>query len=244
MITLNTAMAHTLTCFRNRVDDLVAQGISLESAILKIVREDIKYTRPIRFDGNGYSNEWLEEASLRGLDCETSCPLIYDRYLDDASVEMFESMKVMTKYELQARNEIKWDIYTKKVQIEARVFGDLCLNHIIPVVTRYQSVLIDNVRKVMDIFPAEKARQVSANNITLIEKISEHESYIVENVKRLIDARKVANRIASERDKAIAYHDTVAPMLEDIRLHIDQLELVVDNELWTLPKYRELLFIV
>ena len=243
MITLNTAMAHTLTCFRNRVDDLVAQGISLESAILKIVREDIKYTRPIRFDGNGYSNEWLEEASLRGLDCETSCPLIYDRYLDDASVEMFESMKVMTKYELQARNEIKWDIYTKKVQIEARVFGDLCLNHIIPVVTRYQSVLIDNVRKVMDIFPAEKARQVSANNITLIEKISEHESYIVENVKRLIDARKVANRIADEREKAIAYHDTVAPMIESIRYHIDELEMVVDDEMWSLPKYRELLFI-
>ena len=236
-------MAHTLTCFRNRVDDLVAQGISLESAILKIVREDIKYTRPIRFDGNGYSNEWLEEASLRGLDCETSCPLIYDRYLDDASVEMFESMKVMTKYELQARNEIKWDIYTKKVQIEARVFGDLCLNHIIPVVTRYQSVLIDNVRKVMDIFPAEKARQVSANNITLIEKISEHESYIVENVKRLIDARKVANRIADEREKAIAYHDTVAPMIESIRYHIDELEMVVDDEMWSLPKYRELLFI-
>jgi glutamine synthetase len=243
MITLNTAMAHTLTQFRSRVDDLVAQGKSIESAILKVVREDIKYTRPIRFDGNGYSKEWLEEANLRGLDCETSCPLIYDRYLDDTSVEMFESMKVMTKYELQARNEIKWDIYTKKVQIEARVFGDLCLNHIIPVVTRYQSVLIDNVRKVMDIFPEEKARQVSANNITLIEKISEHESFIVENVKRLIDARKVANRIEDEREKAIAYHDTVAPMIESIRYHIDELEMVVDDEMWSLPKYRELLFI-
>lgn len=243
MITLNTAMAHTLTQFRNRVDKFVEQGKSLERAILNVVREDIKYTRPIRFDGNGYSKEWLEEAGLRGLDCETCCPLIYDRYLDDDSVEMFESMKVMTKYELQARNEIKWDIYTKKIQIEARVFGDLCLNHIIPVVTRYQSVLMDNVRKVMDVFPEEKARKLSANNITLIEKISEHESFIVENVKRLIDARKVANRIEDERQKAIAYHDTVAPMIELIRYHIDELEMVVDDEMWSLPKYRELLFI-
>lgn len=243
MITLNTAMAHALTQFKDRVDTLVKNGETPVAAILKVLREDIKCTRPVRFDGNGYSEEWQEEARRRGLDCETSCPLIYDRYLDDDSVEMFESMKVMTKYELKARNEIKWDIYTKKVQIEARVFGDLCLNHIIPVVTRYQSVLIDNVRKMQDIFPVEKARQVSANNITLIEKISEHESFIVENVKRLIDARKVANRIADERQKAIAYHDTVAPMIEAIRYHIDELEMVVDDEMWTLPKYRELLFI-
>jgi glutamine synthetase len=149
----------------------------------------------------------------------------------------------MTKYELMARNEIKWDTYTKKIQIEARVFGDLCLNHIIPVVTRYQSVLIDNVHKVMAIFDEEKAKRVSANNITLIEKISEHESFIVENVKKLVDARKVANKIPNEREKAIAYHDTVAPMIEAIRYHIDELEMIVDDEMWSLPKYRELLFI-
>jgi glutamine synthetase len=243
MIALNTAVADTLMRFRARVDELVNMGEAVENAILKVVREDIKYTRPVRFDGNGYSSEWLEEARRRGLDCETSCPLIYDRYLDGATVEMFERMKVMTGFELKARNEIKWDIYTKKVQIEARVFGDLCLNHIIPVVTRYQSMLMDNVRKVYDIFPEEQARKISANNMVLIEKISEHESFIVENVARLIDARKVANRIADERQKAIAYHDTVAPMIESIRYHIDKLEMVVDDEMWSLPKYREMLFI-
>lgn len=243
MLTLNTAVAEALTEFKKRVDMLIANGERKETAILKVVREDIKYTKPIRFDGNGYSEEWKQEAAKRGLDCETSCPVIYDRYLDPKTVRMFEDMKVMTSFELHARNEIKWDTYTKKIQIEARVFGDLCLNHIIPVVTNYQSMLIDNVHKVMDIFEPEKARLVSANNIYLIEKISEHESYIVENVKKLVEARKVANRIESEREKAIAYHDTVATMIEQIRYHIDELEMIVDDEMWSLPKYRELLFI-
>lgn len=243
MLTLNTAVAEALTEFKKRVDMLIANGERKETAILKVVREDIKYTKAIRFDGNGYSEEWKQEAAKRGLDCETSCPVIYDRYLDPKTVRMFEDMKVMTSFELHARNEIKWDTYTKKIQIEARVFGDLCLNHIIPVVTNYQSMLIDNVHKVMDIFEPEKARLVSANNIYLIEKISEHESYIVENVKKLVEARKVANRIESEREKAIAYHDTVATMIEQIRYHIDELEMIVDDEMWSLPKYRELLFI-
>ncbi len=243
MLTLNTAVAEALTTFKQRVDALIEKGEAKESAILKVVRADIKYIKPVHFDGNGYSEEWKEEAARRGLDCETSCPVIYDNYLKPESVKMFESMKVMTKFELEARNEIKWETYTKKIQIEARIFGDLCLNHIIPVVTRYQSVLIDNVHKVMDIFDEEKAKRVSANNLYLIEKISEHESFIVENVEKLIEARKVANKIESEREKAIAYHDTVAPMMEAIRYHIDKLELIVDDEMWSLPKYRELLFI-
>ncbi|MCD8236735.1 MAG: glutamine synthetase III [Prevotellaceae bacterium] len=243
MLTLNTAVAEALTTFKQRVDALIEKGEAKESAILKVVREDIKYIKPIHFDGNGYSDEWKEEAARRGLDCETSCPLIYDNYLKPENVKMFESMKVMTKFELEARNEIKWETYTKKIQIEARIFGDLCLNHIIPVVTRYQSMLIDNVHKVMDIFDVEKAKRVSANNLYLIEKISEHESFIVENVEKLIEARKVANKIESEREKAIAYHDTVAPIMEAIRYHIDKLELIVDDEMWSLPKYRELLFI-
>ncbi len=243
MLTLNTAVAEALTDFKTRVDALIEKGEAKESALLRVLREDIKYTRPIRFDGNGYSDEWKAEAARRGLDCEASSPVVYDRYLDDAAVRMFESMKVMTKFELKARNEIKWETYTKKIQIEARIFGDLCLNHIIPVVTRYQSVLIDNVHKVMEIFDADKAKRVSANNLYLIEKISEHESYIVENVDKLVEARKVANRIESEREKAIAYHDTVAPMIESIRYHIDCLEQIVDDEMWSLPKYRELLFV-
>jgi len=154
-------------------------------------------------------------------------------------------MKVMTRLELEARNEIKWETYTKKIQIESRIFGDMCLNHIIPVVTKYQSVLIDNVHKVMEIFAdnLEKAKKISKENLYLIESISEHESFIIENVEKMIAERKAANTITSEREKAIAYHDNVAPLLEEIRYHVDKLEMIVDDEAWPLPKYRELLFI-
>jgi len=243
MLTLNTAVAEALTRFKERVDDLIAKGEAKESAILKTIRDDIRYIKPIHFDGNGYSDEWKEEAARRGLDCETSCPLIYDRYLDESTIQMFESQKVMTELELRARNEIKWETYTKKIQIEARIFGDICMNHIIPVVTKYQSTLIDNVHKIKEIFSEEKYKKISANNLRLIEQISEHESFIVENVEKMVEARKIANRIESEREKAIAYHDIVAPYLEEIRYHVDKLEQVVDDELWPLPKYRELLFI-
>ena len=243
MLTLNTAVAEALTRFKERVDDLIAKGEAKESAILKTIRDDIRYIKPIHFDGNGYSDEWKEEAARRGLDCETSCPLIYDRYLDESTIKMFESQKVMTELELRARNEIKWETYTKKIQIEARIFGDICMNHIIPVVTKYQSTLIDNVHKIKEIFAEEKYKKISANNLRLIEQISEHESFIVENVEKMVEARKIANRIESEREKAIAYHDIVAPYLEEIRYHVDKLEQVVDDELWPLPKYRELLFI-
>ena len=243
MLTLNTAVAEALTHFKERVDDLIAKGEAKESAILKTIRDDIRYIKPIHFDGNGYSDEWKEEAARRGLDCETSCPLIYDRYLDESTIKMFESQKVMTELELRARNEIKWETYTKKIQIEARIFGDICMNHIIPVVTKYQSTLIDNVHKIKEIFSEEKYKKISANNLRLIEQISEHESFIVENVEKMVEARKIANRIESEREKAIAYHDIVAPYLEEIRYHVDKLEQVVDDELWPLPKYRELLFI-
>ena len=243
MLMLNAAVAEALINFKVRVDALIEKGEVKETAILKVVREDIKHVKPIVFNGNGYSDEWKVEAAKRGLDCETSAPLVFDNYLKDASVKMFEKTHVMTRFELEARNEIKWETYTKKIQIESRIFGDLCLNHIIPVVTRYQSVLIDNVHKVRDIFPADKTQKISKENMHLIEQISEHESFIVENVEKMVEARKVANRIESEREKAIAYHDTVAPLLEEIRYHVDKLETIVDDEAWPLPKYRELLFI-
>jgi glutamine synthetase len=243
MLMLNAAVAEALMDFKTRVDALIAQGEAKEAAILKVVREDIKHVKPIIFNGNGYSDEWKAEAAKRGLDCETSAPIVFDNYLKESSVQMFEKTHVMTRFELEARNEIKWETYTKKIQIESRIFGDLCLNHIIPVVTRYQSVLIDNVHKVRDIFPADKTQKISKENLHLIELISDHESFIVENVEKMVEARKVANRIESEREKAIAYHDTVAPLLEDIRYHVDKLETIVDDEAWPLPKYRELLFI-
>ena len=243
MIALNTAVAEQLTEFKKEVDELIEKGEPKISAIIQVIRKYIKISKPIRFDGNGYSDEWKEEAARRGLDCETSCPVIFDQYLTEDSVRMFESAGVMTRKELEARNEVKWETYTKKIQIEARVLGDLAMNHIIPVATQYQTDLIDNVYKMKDLFPAEKAAKLSAKNLELIEEIADRTTFIKEHVDAMIEARKVANKIESERDKAIAYHDNIVPMMEEIRYHIDKLELIVDNQMWTLPKYRELLFI-
>ena len=243
MIVLNTAMAEALEDFKIRVDALIATGFEPLKAILKVVRDDIKACKAIHFDGNGYSEAWRQEAARRGLDVETSIPLILDHYLTPATREMFKRLHVLSDAELESRNEIKLETYTKKVQIEARIFGDLCLNHIIPVATRYQSQLIDNVHKLKEIFPEAQAAQLSANNLRLIQEISEHSSFITENVARLVDARRVANRLPAARARALAYHDTVAPLMESIRYHVDKLELIVDDELWPLPKYREMLFI-
>lgn len=243
MIALNSALAHQLTLFKEDVDALIAKGEDKMKAILTVVRRYVKECKAIRFDGNGYSDEWKEEAARRGLDCETSCPVIFDNYLKPETIAMFEATGVMTRKELEARNEVKWETYTKKIQIEARVLGDLAMNHIIPVATEYQSRLIDNVYKMKNLFGEEKATKLSSENIKLIEEIAERTIFITEHVNAMIEARKVANKIADERGKAIAYHDNIAPMLEDIRYHIDKLELIVDNQMWTLPKYRELLFI-
>ena len=243
MIALNTAVAEQLIKFKKDVDELIEKGEPKVSAIIQVIRKYIKLCKPIRFDGNGYSDEWKEEADRRGLDCETSCPIIFDRYLAPESIKMFEETGVMTQKELEARNEVKWETYTKKIQIEARVLGDLVMNHIVPIATEYQTKLLDNVYKMKGLFPAEEAEHLSSENLAIIRKISEHTIYIKEHVDAMVEARKVANKIADEREKAIAYHDNISPMLEQIRYHIDKLELIVDDQMWTLPKYRELLFI-
>ena len=252
MIALNAAMAEALNSFKERVDKKIseyskkADGSEKTAkfhAILDVLREDIKTCKPIRFDGNGYSDEWVKEAEKRGLDVEKSCPVIFEHYLDDSSVKMFESTKVMNRKELEARNEVKWEMYVKTVQIEARVLGDLAMNHIIPVSTHYQSQLIKNVQGMKDVFTTEKAERLSARNMKLIEEIAERTEKIEQLVEELTDARRVANRISDIHNRAIAYHDTVCPHMESIRLQIDKLELIVEDGLWTLPKYRELLFI-
>ena len=243
MIVLNTAVAEALTDFKTRVDALISKGEDKVSAIIDIIRDDLKTCKPIHFDGNGYSDEWVEEAKRRGLDCEKSCPVIFERYLDEDSIKMFESMNVMKRPELEARNEVKWETYTKKIQIEARVMGDLSMNHIIPVATHYQSQLAKNVEGMMEIFGAEEGKALTARNMKIIREIAERTEKIERFVEELVSARKVANKIESEHEKAIAYHDTVEPKMADIRYQIDKLELIVADELWTLPKYRELLFI-
>ena len=243
MIAVNSALAEQLMEFKEAVDARVAKGEAVFDAILAENKKLIKESKAIHFDGNGYSEEWKEEAKRRGLDCETSVPLIFDRYLDEKTVNMFKKVGVFTKVELEARNEVKWETYTKKVQIESRCFGDMALNHIIPVATKYQNMLLDNVYKIKSLFPHDKGEKIAAQDMTMIENMAEHMQFIKDKVQEMIEARKVANKIESQREKAIAYHDTVVPYLESIRYHIDKLELMVDDEMWPLPKYRELLFI-
>jgi glutamine synthetase len=255
MIALNAAMAEALISFKKRVDQKIAEYSGLPEyskgsghtakfhAIVEVLREDIKTCKPIRFDGNGYSEEWVVEAAKRGLDVEKSVPVIIEHYLDPESISMFESTKVMNQKELEARNEVKWETYVKTVQIEARVMGDLSMNHIIPVSTHYQSQLIKNVQGMKDVFPAEKAERLSSRNMKLIEEVAERTERIESLVEDLTEARRVANRITDIHQRAIAYHDTVCPKMQDIRKECDALEMIVEDGLWTLPKYRELLFI-
>ncbi len=255
MIALNSAVAEALTSFKRRVDERMAEyavrpefalgegHTAKYHAIIDVLRDDIKTSRPVRFDGNGYSDEWVHEAARRGLDVEKSCPVIIEHYLDDASVRLFEGTNVMTRKELEARNEVKWEMYVKTVQIEARVLGDLAMNHIIPVSTHYQSQLIKNVQGMKSVFSNDKAERLSARNMELIEEIAERTERIEQLVEELTEARRVANRIADIHQRAIAYHDTVCPHMQAIRNEADHLEMIVEDGLWTLPKYRELLFI-
>ena len=243
MIALNAAVADQLMDFKKKVDARVASGDTLNHALIAEIKELIKYSKDIHFDGNGYSDEWKAEAEKRGLDCETSVPKIFDAYLNESSVEMFKNTNVFTEIELKARNEVKWEMYTKKIQIEARILVDLALNNFIQLSIRYQSVLTDNVFKLKTLFPNEKGDNLAQLDLDTIERMSKHMSTIMSEVKKMVNARKEANVIACEREKAIAYHDNVVPCMDVIRYHIDKLELMIDDEMWPLPKYRELLFI-
>ena len=237
MIVLNTAVAEQLTSFRKSVDERIEAGEKKEKAIYETVRELIKYCKPIRFDGNGYSSEWKSEAERRGLDCETSVPLIFDRYLDESATAMFGGMGVYDKIELEARTEIKREMYVKKIQIEARVLGDLAMNHIVPIASKYESVLLDKAWKMQQLGIKSTA------DIELIKTIQDRTTKIQKLVREMISSRKVANHVEDMRKKAIMYHDTVAVYFDKIRHEIDHLEEVVDDQIWTLPKYREMLFI-
>ncbi len=243
MIALNSAMAAQLRDFKSAVDAKIAAGASKSKALFEVIKQYIKESKAIRFDGNGYSDEWKAEAAKRGLNCETSVPVIYDAYTTPESVKMFESLGVFSKRELEARNEIKWETYTKKIQIEARVLGDMAINNIIPVATRYQSLLLDNVYKMTQVYGKDEALKLAGTDSDLIREISDRIAKIKTLTADLVEARKVANKIEAEREKAVAYHDTVVPFFEKIRYEIDKLEMIVDDEMWTLPKYRELLFI-
>ena len=237
MICLCAAMAEQLTIFKAEVDAKIEKGAKKEKAIYETIKYFIKMNKAVHFDGNGYSDEWKAEAARRGLDCETSAPLIFDRYLDPASLKMFGDMGIYSKVELEARTEVKWETYTKKIQIEARVLGDITMNHIIPVASKYEAVLLDKAYKMKELGIK------STSDLELIKDIQERTATIQRMVHEMVEARKVANKIEDQRQKAIVYHDTVAVYFDQIRYHIDKMEEVIDDQLWPLPKYRELLFI-
>ena len=243
MLALNAAVAEQLILFKEEVDRRIEQGEAKERVLFDVIKRYIVACKAIRFDGNGYSEEWKAEAAERGLDCETSVPLVIDRYLTPSSVEMFGRTAVLSEAELHSRCEVKWETYTKKLQIESRVMGDLVVNHVLPAAKRYQTMLLQNVLAVKQVFPADETASLNAMDYSIIKQIEDHSGAILEGVEAMTEARHKANRQPDERSKAIAYHDTVLPLMASIREHADALELIVDDELWTLPKYRELLFI-
>ena len=237
IITLCSATAQQLTLFKQEVDAKIESGIKKEKAIYEVLKRLIKECKDIHFDGNGYSDEWKEEAARRGLDCETSAPLLFDRYLTPETIKMFAEVGVYNKVEIEARTEVKWETYTKKIQIEARVLGDITMNHILPVASKYESILLDKAYKMKELGLKFES------DLELIRNIQKSSATLQKLVTDMVEARKVANRIEDQRQRAIAYHDTVAGYLDDIRTLIDNLEEVIDDQLWPLPKYRELLFI-
>ncbi|HHT60906.1 MAG TPA: glutamine synthetase III [Paludibacteraceae bacterium] len=243
MLTLNAAVADQLINFKKEVDKRIEKGEPKERALFAVIKKYIADCKAIRFDGNSYSDAWKKEAAERGLDCETNVPLIFDRYLSPESIAMFKNTNVLSEAELQSRCEVKWDTYTKKIQIESRVLGDLVMNHIVPVANSYQSILLENVVRMKEAFDADEAKKLSAQDIVIIRRIAEHITTIVEKADEMLNLRREANHKIGERTKAIAYHDNIVPLMEEIRHHVDKLEMIVDDEMWTLPKYRELMFI-
>ena len=241
--TINAAVAEQLKEFKKRVDARIASGAPVEKAVLDEVRETYAACRDVCFEGNGYSDEWRTEAERRGLDCEKSVPLVYDAFMTSKASELFSDTGILTKAEVEARTEILWEQYSKKVEIEARTLSDMTLNHILPVATAYQSLLLDNVSKIKESFPAAEFRTLASNEIELVRAIAGH---IAEARSLSMKADSVCDRasgIEEEREKAIAFHDGVVPLMSEIRSHADALEMIVDDQMWPLPKYRELLFI-
>ena len=243
MLALNAAVAEQLMLFKNEVDARIEKGEAKERVLFDVIKKYIMACKAIRFDGNGYSDEWKAEAAKRGLDCETSVPKIIDNYLLPSSIQMFETTGVLSAAELHSRSEVKWETYVKKLQIESRVMGDLVVNHVLPAAKRYQTMLLQNVLAVKQVFSADETASLNAMDYSIIKQIEEHSGAILEGVEHMTDARHKANRQPDERSKAIAYHDNVLPLMAEIRAHADALELIVDDEMWTLPKYRELMFI-
>ena len=240
---LNTIVADQLTCFKKAVDKRVKEGTPVMQAILDETRETYRLSKNICFDGNGYSDEWKKEAAKRGLDCETSPPKSYCTLTCEKTVALYKRTGVMTEAELEARKETFCDIYSKKIEIEARILADLTANHVLPVATQYESKLLENVSKMKEVFSGKEYEQLSEGEVDIIKDLAVNISEARSLAIKMEEACDKANKFSTEYDKAIAYHDKVVPYIDKIRINIDRLEMIVDDEMWPLPKYRELLFI-
>jgi glutamine synthetase len=241
MTILNTAVAAQLIEFKKEVDALIDSGVKKDEAIFQVLREYIIASKAIRFEGDNYSDDWVKEAAKRGLTNVTDVPEALSAYLTDKSKKLFFDLGIFTEAELEGRVEVMFEQYTKKIQIEARVLGDLSINHIVPTAVKYQNRLVENVLGLKEIY-GDEYKKLAGNRIELIKEISDHVTAIKNGVNEMVDARRVANKLDDEKAKSKAYSKTVAPFLDKIRIHIDKLELIVDDEIWPLPKYRELLF--
>ncbi|HEV8080916.1 MAG TPA: glutamine synthetase type III, partial [Chitinophagaceae bacterium] len=240
MTVLNTIIADTLTKFKQDVDAIIEKGEKKEIALLQVIQKYIVESKQVLFEGDGYSEKWEQDAKKRGLPNVKTTPLALDAFVTPKAKKLFEQNKIYSHSELEARHEILLESYIKKVQIEARVMGDLATNHILPAAIKYQNILIQNIKGLKDVGLTDAA---SANQLQIVGAIADHVNGMSDKVEKMIAARKVANEITDTRKKAIAYCDTVKSCFDDIRYNVDKLELLVDDKLWELPKYRELLFL-
>ncbi|UYW01502.1 glutamine synthetase III [Flavobacterium agricola] len=242
MTVINTIVAKQLVDFKKEVDDLIENGgLKKDEAIFNVLREYIKDTKNILFEGDGYSKEWEEEAVRRGLSNHKSTPAALKARISEKAFSVFQEMNVMDHTEVEARYEIELEEYIKKIQIEGRVLGDIVRNHVVPTAIRYQNVIVENVKGLKEIFGADY-EQYAEEQLLILKKISKHINGIHAKVYEMMDARKQANSLTNVQEIADAYCDNVKPYFDQIRYHSDKLELIVDNEMWTLTKYRELLF--
>jgi glutamine synthetase len=242
MIVLNTIMANQLKIFKKSVDARIAKGDAKDEAILKELQQLIKDSKKIRFEGNGYGDEWVKEAEKRGLSNLKDTPRALKVWSDKKVTKLFDDLNVLTPRELHARQEIEFESYVYKIQIEARVIGDMVQNYIIPAAVSYQNKLIANVQGLIDVLGAKAGKDAAKGQVELISKISEHLNKMMDVNSKMLEARKKANKLEGHEDKSIAYCDTVKVHFDEIRYHVDKLELIIDDEEWRLPKFREMLF--
>ncbi|HSV88907.1 MAG TPA: hypothetical protein VLH61_09720, partial [Bacteroidales bacterium] len=241
--TLLTMLGNQLRLFKNEVDGLMQKSIEKDEAIFRILQRYISESKPILFDGNGYSQEWVIEAARRGLPNHRNTPAALSEFVSDKAIKLFSLNNILTEKEVHARHEVRLENYIKVVQIESRSLGDISGNHIIPAAIRYQNMLIENVKGLKEVLPPPLFKEHSAIQLNIINKISEHISKVRNMVTQMIAERKDANAINSAEDRAFAYCNRITPLMEQIRYHIDKLEILVEDQMWPLPKYRELMFV-